>query len=192
MWIAIGAGIVLLIVLVAFITRKGTLYLPNPFGYVAISSGEPQPARQITRAQFRSLLPIMFEGKRIDFLQISYRQGEDEGVALSLDDGHVELWRNFHKSALAEDVLKFKQAMKEEGYEPREEPWNEGLRPESKSVRYVVPVDVSVAERLTYVALDAIEGHSDGDLFARAALIGDGPGNTIHFEPKRDLLEGLL
>ncbi len=194
-WVGLVVAFLVILLVAAFlILRKGTLYFPNDSGYVAFSSGAKEARRRITRQQFASLLPIVFQGQKIDFLQISYNDGENDGVVISNDGNEITLWRDFRPATDSESIIKFKEAMTREGYVPSIDPWNVGLGPEmeSISINYSLPADASLIERLVYISLDTLEGNSDGDLYANADLIGNGPGDKIAFKKKRDLLEGLL
>lgn len=111
-----------------------------------------------------------------------------------MDGNDLEIWCDFRPARDIENIRRFAGAMKQEGYEPTIEPWNVGLGEdlESVSVKYRLPCDAALVERLTYICLDSLQGSGGVDLHVRAALIKDGPGGKVKFERKRDPLEGLV
>ena len=184
-WILGIIGFLVLLVLTAvLLSRRGTVYIHNPTGYVALT-GPLQPLRRVTLGQLRGLIPFVISADRIDFLWVALRDDHYEGVALSEDDGIFTLGVGFGSNADQRKIETFTKQMVKDGYQLSDGNGRSGIE-------FVVPKDPELIYDLSLRALQALPEELEGHVYIEASLIREGVGRGIFYKPHKDLLSDLL
>lgn len=179
-------GIILIIVsLVA--SKRGTLYIHHPAGFIGISSGE-RKLRKITLEQCRSLIPHVMKAEVIDYLWVSSDGDHYEGISLFQDEGKLEFSLNYGPKADRAEIESFKGYLQHKGCSVT----REDISSETSSIEFELSANEEFAFHACMMGLHQLPAEVGDDLFAKADLIKEGVGSGIHFKRDRDRIAELI
>lgn len=115
MWFGAGCLLVVALIIVVVLLRKGTVYFVGDSGYVAISTIE-EPVHHASEAQLHKVIQRLLLGDIFDTLWISRKNDPFSGLVLDVVQAAPCLSVEFKTAGQEIELKAFRRSMKAAGY----------------------------------------------------------------------------